>query len=67
MCVLSDKEDLLQESWLMFVFHMGPELDVSLDAGKLAGLIKGHGVGAVEYVIPGLQRGGGRSTGRKRG
>lgn len=52
---LSDKGSLLEESRLVFVFHMGSELDLSLDPSKLTGFIKRHGVGAIQYIVPGLE------------
>lgn len=52
---LSGKGGLLKESRLVFVLHMGPELDLSLDPGELAGFIKRHRVGTVEYIIPCLE------------
>lgn len=40
----------------MFVLHVGTELDLCLNSRKLAGLFKGHGVGSVQNVIPGLNQ-----------
>lgn len=40
----------------MFVLHVGTELDLCLNSSELAGLIKGHGVGSVQNVIPGLKQ-----------
>lgn len=48
---------LLEKSRLVFVLHVGTELDLCLNSSKLAGLVKGHRVGAVENVIPRLKHG----------
>lgn len=40
----------------MFLLHVGTELDLCLNSSELAGLIKGHGVGSVQNVIPGLKQ-----------
>lgn len=50
-----DRKSLLQESGLVFVLRMGSELDLSLDARKLTGFIKGHRMGAIQYIIPRLE------------
>lgn len=50
-----DRKGLLQESGLVFVLHMGSELDLSLNPSKLAGFIKGDWMGAIQYVVPGLE------------
>ena len=55
MRVCLDAGVLLEESGLVFVLHVRPELDLCLDSSKLAGLVKGHRVGAVQNVIPGLR------------
>lgn len=55
---------LLKESRLVFVFHVGSKLDLSLDSCKLTGLIKGDRVGSIYYIIPSL---GGRQGDRKQG
>lgn len=52
---LIDKESLLQESGLVFVLHVGSELDLSLDACELTGFIKGDRVGSIQYIIPSLE------------
>lgn len=38
------------------MLHVGTELDLSLNSSELTGLIKGHGVGSVQNVIPGLKQ-----------
>lgn len=53
-----DRKGLLQESRLVFVLHMGSELDLSLNPCKLAGFIKGDWMGAIQYVVPGLEETG---------
>lgn len=50
-----DRKSLLQESGLVFVLRMGSELDLSLDARKLTGFIKGDRMGAIQYIIPSLE------------
>lgn len=50
-----NRKGLLQESRLVFVLHMGSELDLGLDPCKLAGFIKGDRVGSIQYIIPGLE------------
>lgn len=39
----------------MFVLGMWSKLDLSLDPGELAGLIKGDGMGSIQYIIPRLE------------
>lgn len=39
----------------MFVLYVGPELDLGLNPGKLAGLVERHRVGAIQDVVPGLE------------
>lgn len=50
-----NQDNLLQESRLVFVLHVGSKLDLSLDPCKLTGFIKGDGVGAIQYIIPSLE------------
>lgn len=50
-----DRKSLLQESGLVFVLHMGSELDLCLDPRELTGFIKGDGMGAIQYIIPSLE------------
>lgn len=54
-CLIMNRKGLLQESRLVFVLHMGSELDLGLDPCKLAGFIKGDRVGSIQYIIPGLE------------
>lgn len=51
----------LQESRLVLLLVVGAKLDLALESGKLAGLVEGDGVGAVQDVITGLQRRGGET------
>lgn len=60
-----DRKGLLQESGLVFVLHMGSELDLSLNPSKLAGFIKGDWMGAIQYVVPGLEEDTVRGKGRE--
>lgn len=46
---------LLQKSRFVFVLYVRSKLDLGLNAPELAGLVEGHGVGAVEDVITGLK------------
>lgn len=48
----------LQESWLVLLLIMRTELDLTLVPRKLAGLVEGDGVRAIQDVVSGLRERG---------